>query len=446
MEKKNSKLDLIAYATSATVLYGIVTIEEFCEIVRYWHPRAKLNPSDVRDLLLRQQERHPDETYYCVRGNYLCDYSFDSGEIDIEDWAHSLFSQREDKTRWVPKTEKEFLSYVHYDDLILTPERKMLSQFLRTHGISNAARVNRFLRQIAYRHFYGEPMKDSIEVLTSCLKIDTPEDAMKFSQLFSTFLNTMRLPVNYGWTPQELKLGITTKECRGHTQSSPQSDNERLAIYRPWRTRVSEFIRRFVTPRVTEKLCFAAGERLGFIKDGKPVKELSETEVIVICDYAAMLDDQFGLPPIQQMVANSSQFRDKRLETLEFISQYRYTWLEILDAVPCVGCTCRDLLTGEKGFLMEVSFSQCPDIRGMVCCGGIGILPNGTWMFLDAMHPGHFDNPELVLKIVLSHLGLPSDRPIQLSFADQARFAAETIRRISANGHFDGFIYGGPRP
>ena len=446
MGRKNSKLDLIAYATSATVLYAIVTFEEFCEIVRYWHARAKLNPSDVRDFLLRQQERHPDEIYYCVRGNYLCNYAFESPGIDIENWAHSLFSQREDKTRWVPKTEEEFLSYRDYDDLILTPEQKKLSRFLRSHGLPSASKGNRFLRQIAYRHFYGEPMKESIEVLTSYLKIDTPEDAMEFSQLFSTFLNTMRLPVNYGWTPQELKLGISTKECRDYNQPSPQSDNERLAIYRPWRTRVSEFIRRFVTPLVTEKLCFAAGERLGFIKDGKPVKELSETEVIVICDYAAMLDDQFGLPPIKQLLANSSQFKDKRLETLEFISQYRYTWLEILDFIPGVGCPCRDLLTGEKGFLMEISLSQSPGIRGMVCCGGIGMLPNGTWMFLDTLHPGHFDNPELVLKIVLSHLGLPFDRPIKLSFTDQARFAAETIRRIDANGHFDKFVYGGLRP
>ena len=207
MGKKNSKLDLIAYATSATVLYAIVTFEEFCEIVRYWQARAKLNPSDVRDFLLRQQERHPDEIYYCVRGNYLCNYAFESPGIDIENWAHSLFSQREDKTRWVPKTEEEFLSYIDYDDLILTPEQKKLSRFLRAHGLPSASKGNRFLRQIAYRNFYGEPMKESIEVLTSYLKIDKFEDAMEFSQLFSTFLNTMRLPVNYGWTPSRIKAG-----------------------------------------------------------------------------------------------------------------------------------------------------------------------------------------------------------------------------------------------
>ena len=33
---------------------------------------------------------------------------------------------------------------------------------------------------------------------------------------------------------------------------------------------------------------------------------------------------------------------------------------------------------------------------------------------------------------------------IRLSFADQARFAAETIRRINANGRFNTIDYGGP--
>ncbi len=91
MEKQGAKLDLIAYATSATVLYAIVTFEEFCEIVRYWHPRAKLNPSDVRDFLLRQQERHPNELGYCVRGNYLCNYAFEPPGIDIERWLILFF-------------------------------------------------------------------------------------------------------------------------------------------------------------------------------------------------------------------------------------------------------------------------------------------------------------------------------------------------------------------
>ena len=49
----------------------------------------------------------------------------------------------------------------------------------------------------------------------------------------------------------------------------------------------------------------------------------------------------------------------------------------------------------------------------------------------------------MILKIVLSHLGIPSDIPIRLSFSDQARFAAETIKRIYTIGRYSNIKYGG---
>ena len=57
-------------------------------------------------------------------------------------------------------------------------------------------------------------------------------------------------------------------------------------------------------------------------------------------------------------------------------------------------------------------------------CVGTGRLPNGAWMALGAISQAGFDNPDTILKIVLSHLGIPGDMPIRLSFADQSRFAA----------------------
>ena len=67
-------------------------------------------------------------------------------------------------------------------------------------------------------------------------------------------------------------------------------------------------------------------------------------------------------------------------------------------------------------------------------------------MALGVVHPTNFDNPATILKIVFAHLGIPSELPVKLSFADQARFAAETIRRINANGKFDNVIYGASDP
>lgn len=51
-------------------------------------------------------------------------------------------------------------------------------------------------------------------------------------------------------------------------------------------------------------------------------------------------------------------------------------------------------------------------------------------------------NGATILKIVLTHLGLPTECPVRLGVSDQARFAAETIRRIYANGNFDSVVLG----
>jgi hypothetical protein len=65
-----------------------------------------------------------------------------------------------------------------------------------------------------------------------------------------------------------------------------------------------------------------------------------------------------------------------------------------------------------------------------------------VYFCLGVIHPSNFENPATILKIVLTHLGLSAEPPIQLSFADQARFAAETIRRINANGKFANIVMG----
>ena len=46
------------------------------------------------------------------------------------------------------------------------------------------------------------------------------------------------------------------------------------------------------------------------------------------------------------------------------------------------------------------------------------------------------------LRSVHSHLNLPTKLPIQLSFADQVRFVAETIRRLDATNKFANVSYG----
>ena len=88
---------------------------------------------------------------------------------------------------------------------------------------------------------------------------------------------------------------------------------------------------------------------------------------------------------------------------------------------------------------MEESFSL-GDVKGRTVCAGIAPMGD-VYLVLGVIHPANFENPATILKIVMTHLGLPTEPPIRLSFSDQARFAAETIRRINANGRFGTIAY-----
>ena len=89
---------------------------------------------------------------------------------------------------------------------------------------------------------------------------------------------------------------------------------------------------------------------------------------------------------------------------------------------------------------MEKSLSQ-GEVKGMTVCAGIAPMED-VYMSVGVISPARFENPATILKIVLTHLGLPTETPVRLSAADQARFAAETIRRIHANGNYGFTFYG----
>jgi hypothetical protein len=162
---------------------------------------------------------------------------------------------------------------------------------------------------------------------------------------------------------------------------------------------------------------------------------------MVAGDFATMMDDQHGEPAIKRILKRKGKLENRYdRAAAEYYENYRYTWLEVLAVKSGIGMKCRDLLTGEELFLMETSFSK-GDVKGMTVCAGIAPM-GSVYLVLGVIHPANFENPSIILKIVLTHLGLQTELPIKLSFADQARFAAETIRRINANGWFGRMNFG----
>ena len=215
-----------------------------------------------------------------------------------------------------------------------------------------------------------------------------------------------------------------------------------LYDYEGVRIVTQDFVRHVVMHELTQEERRDAAKRLGFEVNPKTGDVRDVNLDMVAGDFAAMMDDQHGEPAIKRILKRKDTLGEFDRAAAAYYENYRYTWLEVLAVKAGVGVKCRDLLTGEELFLMETGFS-CGDVKGMTVCAGIAPMGE-VYLSLGVIHPANFENPATILKIVLSYLGLPAELPIRLSFADQARFAAETIRRINANGRFNTIDYGGP--
>ena len=212
--------------------------------------------------------------------------------------------------------------------------------------------------------------------------------------------------------------------------------------YEGVRLATRDFVRREVMREMTKEERRDAAKRLGVPIDPNTGFVADGTLDCVVGDFASMMDDQHGEPAIKRVLKRKDKLKgDLDRAAAEYYENYRYTWLEVLAVKAGVGVKCRDLMAGEDIFLMEKSLSQS-DVKCMTICAGIAPMGE-VYLSLGVIHPAHFESPATILKIVLAHLGLPTELPVRLSFADQARFAAETIRRINANGKFGGIFYGG---
>ncbi len=215
----------------------------------------------------------------------------------------------------------------------------------------------------------------------------------------------------------------------------------KLVVYEDVRQVTMDFVRHYVMREETQEERRKAAVRLGFLKEGDSLADLDPTLDCVVGDFAAMMDDQGGEPAIRRVLARKDELDDIDARAATYYANYRYTWLEILAMKAGVGLKCRDLLTGEELFLMEKGLSRSAE-KGMTICAGIAPMED-VYIVVGVSAPARFENPATILKIVLMHLGLPTELPIRLGAADQARFAAETIRRIHANGNFGFVCYGG---
>ena len=240
--------------------------------------------------------------------------------------------------------------------------------------------------------------------------------------------------------PEDIPLSVYNGPIDFKFVKDAERREAKVKTYEDVRQVTKDFVRTFVMRELTQDERRKAAVRLGFIGEKDDLGSLGPTLDCVVGDFASMMDDQGGEPAIRRVLAKGEGFDEIDRRAASYYANYRYTWLEVLAAKSGVGVKCRDLLTGEGIFLMEKSLSQ-GEVKGMTVCAGIAPMED-VYISVGAISTAWFENPATILKIVLTHLGLPTETPVRLSATDQARFAAETIRRIHANGN-DGFTFYG---
>ena len=481
-EKLRTFGDMLADLTEAAVnLYGVVSMAELHSLIdRYLLPsephgdpdEQRLPPFFVNMLVVGREY----DCNYVTWKDYVCHLEFEDDKKHMGELIDSFIAGRDKHKRWYPADRDEFCQFRSEGSFLLMPECERLVDFFAEHGFADEKEmVDALLDAVGELQIGTKRPAVIINSLLGKCKLTSGEQVEEFCRLWEDFANNLHRRDLNGQTPNMAMAaykgplvpvvkvnpkaevgrndlcpcgsGKKFKKCCGKKAKARDAEDalasERLAVYLPMREMQMRFVSKCVMPLCDHETFVAATDRLGITCATVGSEDNIETLSSVVGDYAAMMDDSLGLPPIKRLLENPEQFTGDRRRVLEMYRQYRYTWLKALEADPGVGIKCRDLLTGEEVYLMETKLSRTFGISEMTICVGAGELPNGTIMALGTISTAGFDNPEAILKIVLSHLGIPSTLPIRLSFADQARFAAETIKRINSLGRYRNIVYGG---
>jgi len=204
----------------------------------------------------------------------------------------------------------------------------------------------------------------------------------------------------------------------------------KMSVYDDVRQILDEFARKYLSKESTPERMSAAAVRLGYLERGESIESLSRDRFLVVADFVSVMDDADGGSSVQRVAKRKDEMDGYDRLALEYFSSARYTWLVIEAVKAGCGMKCRDLMTGEELFLIERGGSV-GDIKGRTIC--LGIVPMGdVYISTGTRLLVHLKDPEVELGEVLSQMGLLNERPMLLSFHDQARFVEATVHRLQA--------------
>ena len=226
--------------------------------------------------------------------------------------------------------------------------------------------------------------------------------------------------------PEDIPLSAYNGPIDFKFVKDPAKREAKLAVYEDVQQVTDDFYANHVIKELSADTIDAAGTRFGLGKKIWPHKGLRSEFDLFVSEFTLLLDDEAKETPCQKVLANRDAFDeiDKRAAT--YYENFRFTCLEILAVKAGVGMKCRDLLTDEDLFLMEKSFSQ-GDVKGELLLASIAPMED-VYISVGNILPLPRENARAILDRALDQAGIPPERPIRLSFDQQRKLAAETIK------------------
>ena len=230
--------------------------------------------------------------------------------------------------------------------------------------------------------------------------------------------------------PEDIPLSAYNGPIDFRFVKDPAKREAKLAVYEDVQQVTDDFYANHVIKELSADTIDAAVTRFGLGKKNWTHKGLHSEFDLFVSEFTLLLDDQAKETPCQKVLANRDAFDeiDKRAAT--YYENFRFTCLEILAVKAGVGMKCRDLLTDEDLFLMEKSFSQ-GDVKGELLLASIAPMED-VYISVGNILPLPHENARAIFDRALDQAGIPAERPIRLSFDQQRKFAAETIKAYVA--------------